>query len=110
MRVSGRVEQDGKVVVGALVRADYASATTDDRGEYNLDNVTPGRQLVWVRVGETFHQLEADLPKDSVITLPDTTPSTTTGGESGSEPPSSGDSGSEPPRAQRTTRRTRNRE
>jgi hypothetical protein len=53
MRISGRVEQDGKPVVGALVRADYASATTDDRGEYSLDKVTPGRQLVWVRV-ETF--------------------------------------------------------
>ena len=110
VRISGRVDQDGKPVVGALVRADYSSATTDDRGEYSLDNVMPGRQLVWVRVGETFHQLEADLPKDSAITLPDTTPSATTNGDSGSEPPSSGDSGSEPPGPQRRTRRIRNRE
>lgn len=70
VRVSGRVEQDGQPVAGALVRADYSSATTDERGEYALNNVTPGPQLVWVRVGDNYHQLAADLPGESVLTLP----------------------------------------
>jgi hypothetical protein len=74
MRMGGRVEQDGRAVSGALVRADYSSATTDENGEYTLDNVTPGRQLFWVRVNGTFYQLEVDLPQDTIITLPATTP------------------------------------
>lgn len=70
IRFSGRVEQDGKPVTGALIRIDYASGTTDDRGEFALNNVTPGRQLVWVRANGNFYQMEGDIPKDRVFTLP----------------------------------------
>ncbi len=119
MRITGRVEQDGQPVAGALVRADYASATTDDSGEYVLNNVTPGRQLFWVRVKETFYQLEADLPKDSVITLPSATtpPSGDSGGEPptpdqpANDPPTPAEPGNEPPGPSRPARtRLRNRE
>jgi hypothetical protein len=102
MRMTGRVEQNGQPVVGALVRADYASATTDERGEYALNNVTPGRQLFWVRVDGTFYQMEVDLPKDNVITLPAAeTPPESSGGDAPAPAPD------QPPR---TPRRTRNRE
>jgi hypothetical protein len=70
MRMSGRVERDGQPVAGALVRADVSSATTDNRGEYSLNRVTPGRQLLWVRVDDQFHQFEVDLPAETNITLP----------------------------------------
>jgi hypothetical protein len=102
MRMTGRVEQNGQPVVGALVRADYSSATTDERGEYSLNNVTPGRQLFWVRVDGTFYQMEVDLPKDNVITLPAAeTPPEGSGGDAPAPAPD------QPPR---TPRRTRNRE
>jgi hypothetical protein len=94
MRISGRVEQDGRPVVGALVRADYSSDTTDDRGEYALNHVTPGKQLFWVRYNDTFFQMEVDLPKDTVITLPG---STGGGGDSGGQSPAPDQPGAEPP-------------
>jgi hypothetical protein len=97
MRITGRVERDGQPVPGALVRADYSATTTDERGEYVLDKVTPGRQLFWVRVNGEFYQLEVDLPKDNVITLP------------ASAPPEA-DPGGDPPAPDRPARRTRNRE
>jgi hypothetical protein len=100
MRMTGRVEQNGQPVAGALVRADYASATTDERGEYALNNVTPGRQLFWVRVDGTFYQMEVDLPKDNVITLP----------AAETPPESSGGDAPAPDQPPRTPRRTRNRE
>ncbi|MPZ49081.1 MAG: DUF4255 domain-containing protein [Dehalococcoidia bacterium] len=69
-RVTGRVERDGQPVIGAVIRADYSSTHTDDRGEYKLDNVMPGKQLLWVRLGASFHQFEVDLPDESLIILP----------------------------------------
>lgn len=102
MRMTGRVEQNGQPVAGALVRADYASATTDERGEYSLNNVTPGRQLFWVRVNGTFYQMEVDLPKDNVITLPAAeTPPESPGGDAPAPTPD---------QPSRTPRRSRNRE
>jgi hypothetical protein len=104
MRMTGRVEQDGKPVAGALVRADYASATTDEHGEYALNNVTPGRQLFWVRVNGTFYQMEVDLPKDNVITLPAAeTPPEATAGDAPAPAPA-------PDQPSRTPRRTRSKE
>jgi hypothetical protein len=101
-RISGRVERDGRPVEGALVRADYSSATTDERGEYTLNNVVPGRQLFWVSVDGAFHQFEVDLPKDTLITLPGTAaPDPAPGGD-----PPSGD----PPPPDRPARRTRQRQ
>jgi hypothetical protein len=127
MRITGRVEQDGQPVAGALVRADYSSATTDENGQYEMNRVTPGRQLFWVRVNETFYQMEVNLPKDDVITLPSATQPP--GGDSGGEPPApeqpSGEAGGGPPApgqpsgepgggppapGQRIRRRIRNRE
>ena len=70
MRITGRVERDGQPVAGALVRADLSSATTDEKGEYTLNRVTPGKQLLWVRADEEFHQFEVELPRDTNITLP----------------------------------------
>jgi hypothetical protein len=76
------------------VRADYSAATTDDRGEYRLRKVTPGKQYVWVRVDDTFYQLVADLPAESVLQLPGT--QTGEGSEGGgSEGGGSDDSGSD---------------
>jgi hypothetical protein len=87
-------------VAGALVRADYASATTDERGEYALNNVTPGRQLFWVRVNGTFYQMEVDLPKDNVITLP----------AAETPPEGSGGDAPAPDQPPRTPRRSRSKE
>ncbi len=70
MRIEGRVEQNDRPVAGAVIRADYSSTRTDDRGEFALNNVTPGRQIVWVQTGRQFYQLEADLPEDNVFRLP----------------------------------------
>jgi hypothetical protein len=89
MRMTGRVERDGEPVPGVLVRADMASATTDDRGEYALDRVTPGRQLVWVRLGDEFHELLLNLPQETDITLP----SATTEGNGETEPEGSSGQG-----------------
>jgi hypothetical protein len=68
--------------------------TTDDRGEYALNHVTPGKQLFWVRYNDTFFQMEVDLPKDTVITLPG---STGGGGDSGGQSPAPDQPGAEPP-------------
>jgi hypothetical protein len=81
MRMTGRIERDGQPLPGVLVRADQASATTDDRGEYALDRVTPGRQLVWVRLGDEFHELLLDLPAETMITLPSGTEEDSSGSE-----------------------------
>jgi hypothetical protein len=94
MRMSGRVERDGQPVVGALMRADTSSDTTDERGEYTLRSVTPGRQLLFVREGDNFHQLAVDLPQDINVTLPSANDEAGGSGESNddddSTPPSGG--------------------
>jgi hypothetical protein len=100
-RVEGRVEQDGKPVVGALVRADYSATTTDDRGEYALNQVAPGKQLVWVRANETFYQLVADLPAESVLQLPSAQPDEGRGGEGGSGPGGGEVTGADPAASRR---------
>jgi hypothetical protein len=88
MRISGRVERDGQPVAGALVRADMSSATTDERGEYALNRVTPGQQSLWVRVDEEFHQFEVNLPEETNITLPSA--QATAAGDGESTPDSGG--------------------
>ena len=91
MAITGRVERDGEPVSGALIRADYTSTHTDERGEYSLNDVMPGKQLLWVRAGRDFHQFEVDLPADSVITLPTAANAQDTPGDSGAgQPPRSG--------------------
>jgi hypothetical protein len=73
-RIEGRLERDGQPVAGALVRADYSSTTTDSDGAFILDRVTPGPQLVFVQFENEFHQLEANLPQDSLLRLPSNQP------------------------------------
>jgi hypothetical protein len=111
VRLTGRVEQDGAPVVGALVRADYSAATTDDRGEYTLDKVTPGPQLFWVRHNGAFYQLEVNLPKDAVITLPPTAASdeqpSADGPTGGAGPPGQTTPGGDGPRPEQPRRRMR---
>lgn len=105
MRMAGRVERDGQPVAGALVRADTSSATTDENGEYTLRSVTPGRQLLFVREGDNFHQLAVDLPQDINVTLP------SANNETGGSGDSNGDDDSIPPSGGgERRRRPRNRE
>jgi hypothetical protein len=70
MRIQGRLERDGEPVSGALIRADYSSGHTGQRGEFTLHRVEPGPQLVFVHYNDEFYQLEANLPRDSVLQLP----------------------------------------
>jgi hypothetical protein len=100
-RVTGRVERGGNPVSGALVRADYSATHTNERGEYELNDVTPGRQLLWVRLENSFFQFEVDLPDESLITLP---------GDGGSSETDSGGPNDEPPESERRTRRVRTRQ
>ncbi len=107
IRLAGRVERDGQPVVGALVRADYSSTNTDDRGEYSLNNVTPGKQLVWVRYEGNFYQFELNLPRDAVITLPSSTENSD--GSANGNGSTNGTGGDGPPGSSgRRGRRTRN--
>jgi hypothetical protein len=105
MRMSGRVERDGQPVAGALVRADSSSATTDEKGEYTLRSVTPGRQLLFVREGDNFHQLAVDLPQDVNVTLPSARDEAGGNGES-----NGGDDSPPPDDGAGRRRRPRNRE
>jgi hypothetical protein len=70
MRMSGRVERDGQPVAGALVRAGQSSATTDEHGDYTLNIVTPGQQVLWVRAEDKLHEFDVNLPEELNISLP----------------------------------------
>ncbi|HXH22483.1 MAG TPA: Pvc16 family protein [Dehalococcoidia bacterium] len=69
-RYEGRIERDGRPVAGALVRADTASDRTNEKGEFALENVKPGKQRVFVLVENEYFELTADLPAESVLSLP----------------------------------------
>jgi hypothetical protein len=76
-RVEGRIERDGEAVPNALIRVDYSSARTNEKGEFVLDKVPPGRQAVYVQVNGTFIELEAELAKDPVVQLESSSPEET---------------------------------
>jgi hypothetical protein len=100
MRMSGRVERDGRPVAGALVRADTSSDTTDENGEYELRSVTPGRQLLLVHENGNFHEFEVNLPQDTLVTLPSSEGGANGNGNGNGDPtPESG--GDEPRRRRR---------
>jgi uncharacterized protein DUF4255 len=82
-RIEARVERDGKPVPDVLVRVDYSSDRTNERGEFVLDKLKPGRQLVYVQVDGTFLELEADLTSEPVLELPSAVPP---GGEAATGP------------------------
>jgi len=69
-RIEGRLERNGSPVADALVRVNSSSTRTDDRGEFALNRVPPGRQLVYVQVDGAFVEVEADLFADPVVQLP----------------------------------------
>jgi len=71
MRVSGRLERGGQPVAGAVIRVDYSSSTTNERGEYVLRRITPGVKDVYVDYEGVFYQLEATLPGDDPLQLPE---------------------------------------
>ena len=73
-RVEARVERDGKPVPDALVRVDYSSGRSNEKGEFFLDKLKPGRQLVYVQADGAFLELEADLTSDPVLALPASPP------------------------------------
>ncbi|MGE0059393.1 MAG: DUF4255 domain-containing protein [Dehalococcoidia bacterium] len=99
MRIQGRLERDGEPVSGALIRADYSSTHTGQRGEYTLHRVEPGKQLVFVHHEGEFYQLEADLPRDAVLQLPSAAKDGAEGSPAGPDAPADGSTEeSSPPR------------
>jgi hypothetical protein len=91
MRIQGRLERDGQPVSGALIRADYSSGHTGQRGEFTLHRVEPGPQLVFVHYEGEFYQLEANLPRDNVLQLPPAAKDEPDGPPAGpAEPPATG--------------------
>lgn len=79
MRMTGRLVRQGRPVAGARVRADSSSAITNKKGEFVLREVRPGRKTVLVLADGQLHQLEADLPGEGVLELPETPPETASG-------------------------------
>jgi hypothetical protein len=71
IRVTGRLVRQGQPVPGARMRVDQSSCTTDEKGEFILRDVTPGRKTVLVKAEGQFHQIEAVLPDDGVLELPE---------------------------------------
>ncbi|HWO73475.1 MAG TPA: Pvc16 family protein [Dehalococcoidia bacterium] len=71
IRWEGRIVRGGQPVVGAVVRVDYSSSTTNARGEYLLRSITPGVKDVFVDYEGVFYQLEATLPGDDPLQLPE---------------------------------------
>ena len=85
MRMTGRLVRQGRPVAGALMRVDSSSCTTDKEGEFVLADVTPGRKTVLVRADGQFYQIEAVLPGDGVLRLPDAAPEADTAGAGGKQ-------------------------
>jgi hypothetical protein len=83
-RVEARVERDGKPVPDVLVRVDYSSGKSNEKGEFFLDKLKPGRQLVYVQVDGSFLEMEADLTSEPVLELPSAVPAE---GEAAEGPP-----------------------
>ena len=70
VRVEGRLERNGEPVADAVIRVDYSSARTNERGEYVLREITPGLKDVYVDVNGAFYEMEARLPEAAVLQLP----------------------------------------
>jgi len=85
MRMTGRLVRQGRPVAGALMRVDSSSCTTDKEGEFVLADVTPGRKTVLVRADGQFYQIEAVLPGDGVLRLPDAAPEADAAGAGGKQ-------------------------
>ena len=69
-RIEARIEREGEPVANALVRAEYSSSRTNERGEFALARVRPGKQTIYVQVGDKFLEFEAELNSGAVIQLP----------------------------------------
>lgn len=64
------------------MRIDSSSCTTDDKGEFVLRDVTPGSKTVLVRADGQFYQMEAVLPGEGVLELPESAPRADSGSPS----------------------------
>jgi hypothetical protein len=80
VRIAGRLVRRGQPVAGALMRVDFSSARTNKEGEFVLQNVSPGRKAVLVWADDQLHELEAVLPGDGVLELPEPAPEADSGG------------------------------
>ena len=80
MRMTGRLVSQGRPVAGARMRIDLSSCTTDKEGEFVLRDVRPGRKTVLVQVDGQFYQIEAILPGEGDLELPESAPEADSGG------------------------------
>jgi len=71
VRITGRVMRGGRPAAGARIRDDYSSSVTNKEGEYALANIKPGRKNVLVDLEGSLYQLEASLPGDEILELPE---------------------------------------
>jgi hypothetical protein len=71
MRIEGTLRRGSAPVADAIIRVDYSSTTTNERGEYTLRNIKPGLKDVYVDHEGVFYQLEATLPGDEPLQLPE---------------------------------------